>query len=96
MIERFTRAFNFLARRRAAYVQTFRINVFGAEVLTDLSKFCRATDSTFHADSRMHAVLEGRREVWLRIQRHIQLSDDELFSLYGTGQPKLAQTIEEA
>jgi hypothetical protein len=41
------------------------------EALLDLAEFCRANESCFHEDPRMHAALEGRREVWLRIQEHI-------------------------
>jgi hypothetical protein len=56
--------------------------VFGASgsaaVLADLAKFCRADETTFHADARIHAVLEGRREVWLRIQRHLNMTPTEL------------------
>jgi hypothetical protein len=75
---------NFLARRRTAYVKTFLNNTFGQEVLQDLAKFCRANESTFHADARAHAVAEGRREVWLRIQKHLQLDDAQLWQLYGS------------
>lgn len=71
----------YVARRRTAYVKTFD-GPFSEEVLLDLSRFCRAEQSTFHPDPRVHAVLEGRREVWLRIQEHLRLSDDELFALY--------------
>lgn len=74
---------NFLARRRTAYVKTFLINTFGQEVLQDLAKFCRAHETTFHVDARAHAVAEGRREVWLRIQKHLQLDDEQLWQLYG-------------
>lgn len=73
----------FLGRRRTAYVKTFS-GAFGEEVLQDLAKFCRAHESTFHADPRAHAVAEGRREVWLRIQRHLQLDDETLWRLYGS------------
>jgi len=73
---------DFLGRRRTAYVKVF-LGPFGQEVLTDLAKFCRAHESTFHADPRAHAVAEGRREVWLRIQRHLQLTDDQLWAIYG-------------
>jgi len=76
------RAQQFLSQRRTAYVKTF-MNPVGNEVLVDLAKFCRANETTFHQDSRAHAVAEGRREVWLRIQRHIQLSDEQLWQLYG-------------
>ena len=47
-------------------------------VLNDLKIFCRADESTFHADPRIHAVLEGRREVWLHIERQLKLKPDEL------------------
>jgi hypothetical protein len=76
-----TKAKLYVARRRTAYVKTFN-GAFAEEVLADLARFCRAEQSTFHADARIHAVLEGRREVWLRIQEHLKLSDDELFALY--------------
>lgn len=74
---------DFLSRRRNAYCRTF-LNVHGDEVLKDLAKFCRANESTFHPDARAHAVAEGRREVWLRIQKHLQLSDEQLWMLYGS------------
>jgi hypothetical protein len=73
----------FLARRRTAYVKAFS-GPFGQEVLQDLAKFCRAHESTFHADARAHAVAEGRREVWLRIQKHLQMDDAQLWQLYGS------------
>lgn len=50
--------------------------------MEDLAGFCRANESTFHSDPRMHAVLEGRREVFLRIMDHIGLTPDEFFSKY--------------
>lgn len=70
-----------LGRRKLAYVRTF-MNPPGQEVLEDLARFCRANESCFHADPRAHAVLEGRREVWLRIQRHLRLTDEQLFALH--------------
>lgn len=51
-------------------------------VLKDLAKFCRAHQSTFHPDPRMHAVLEGRREVWLRIEELLQLSVEQIYELH--------------
>ncbi len=52
------------------------------EVLKDLAWFCRAHSPTFHADARIHAMLEGRREVWLRIQEYLQLDMEEIYSLH--------------
>lgn len=72
---------DYLARRRTAYIKTFN-GAFGEEVLNDLAKFCRATETTFHPDPRVHAVIEGRREVWLRIQQHLNLSDDDIWRIF--------------
>lgn len=82
-----TSARDFLSRRRTAYVRTF-LTPFGGEVLEDLARFCRAHESTFHVDPRAHAVAEGRREVWLRIQKHLQLTDDQLWAIYGGKPPQ--------
>lgn len=76
------RARNFLFRRRTAYIKTFQ-GPFAEEVLADLARFCRANQTTFHSDSRVHAVAEGRREVWLRISQHLNLTDEQLWQLYG-------------
>lgn len=75
------RARSLLMTRRHNYVLTFG-SPTGKTVLRDLAKFCRAHESTFHQDERAHAMAEGRREVWLRIQHHLQLSPDELWDLY--------------
>lgn len=71
----------YLSKRRTAYLRTFNCPP-GAEVLIDLAKFCRANESCFHPDARAHAVAEGRREVFLRIQQHLQLSPEQLFALW--------------
>lgn len=70
-----------LDQRHDAYKVAFS-GAPGTYVLEDLAKFCRAHESTFHEDARMHAVLEGRREVWLRIQNAMGLIGEELFALY--------------
>lgn len=76
----------FLGWRKHAYTVTFR-NPMGEAVLGDLARFCRAHSTTFTEDPRAHAVLEGRREVWLRIQQHLRLTDDDLWRLYGQPKP---------
>ena len=76
----------FFSRRRSAYVTTFR----GPEatiVLADLAKFCRANETVFHPEQRVTDALIGRNEVWLRIQQHLKLSDDELLEIY-TGEKR--------
>ncbi len=51
------------------------------EVLADLAAFCRADASTFDDDPRRHALLEGRREVWLRIARGLRLDKEAVARL---------------
>lgn len=72
---------DFLITRQQAYQQTFT-GVFAERVLADLAKFCKANDTAFHPDARVHAVLEGRREVWLRLQKQLNLTQDQLLKLY--------------
>ncbi len=61
-----------------AYRQMFR-GVSARIVLDDLSRFCHA-NKTVHVVGDTHgtAQLEGRRQVWLRIQQALNLSDDKL------------------
>lgn len=72
-----------LSYRQASYANTFdRADRWNMQVMEDLALFCRAHESTFHTDPRMHAVLEGRREVFLRIMDHIGLTPNEFFAKY--------------
>ena len=74
---------NLIRGRTFAYSQVFQKNSkFSRVVLKDLAKFCRAHETTFHADPRVHAALEGRKEVWHRIQEHLNLDEHELFELH--------------
>jgi len=74
----------FLSGRKGSYARLFDIQNRDAQaVLTDLSKFCRAHKSTAHLDPHMAARLDGRREVWLRIQQHTKLDDETLWLLFG-------------
>lgn len=77
------KAKGFLAFRQQAYQQTFNDGVHAKEVLKDLAKFCRATETTYHDDPRKHAVAEGRREVWLRITSHLHMDSETLWKQYG-------------
>lgn len=74
---------NYLMHRQQSYQLTFKKDDLAAKaVLADLAKFCRANETAFNPDQRIHAVLEGRREVWLRIINHLNLSSQELWELY--------------
>jgi hypothetical protein len=68
---------DFLITRSQSYRQTFK-GVYGERVLHDLAVFCRANESTFNPDARAEGILQGRREVWLRISKHLNLTDEEL------------------
>lgn len=90
----YDRILNFIGRRRNAYCAVFltqdeRVAPRAQEVLEDLARFCRANESCFHKDPRAHAALEGRREVWLRIQQNLQLSDEQLAQIYSPVQPRM-------
>lgn len=96
--EAFTKTLEFLKQRKRAYQLAFtnqQIAVtlreayrktFGSpagnEVLMDLTRFCRGTESTWSDDARHHARLEGRREIILRIQEHLNLTPEQLQALY--------------
>lgn len=73
--------YDFLRGRKRAYCLALKTPA-GMEVLADLAKFCRANSPTFDADPRLHALQEGRREVWLRIQNHLRLTEDQLYAIY--------------
>ena len=79
--ERAGKALDKLRLRKMDYGITFN-TIPGQRVLMDLASFCRAAEPCFDPDARKHALAEGRREVWLRIQRHLQLNTEELFQLY--------------
>lgn len=77
------KAKEFIANRQKAYKNVFsKENGFSKDVLADLARFCRANESTFHPDARLHAVAEGRREVWLRITQHLELNIDDLYKKF--------------
>ena len=70
-----------LKRRGQAYRDTFQ-GELAEEVLQDLERFCHANATTHvEGDSHGTAQLEGRRQVWLRIQGYRQLSDQQVSEL---------------
>ena len=80
VLDRF-RLIDWIRRRRSDYKAAFN-SPAGARVLVDLAKFCHANESCFDDDPRVHAAFEGRREVYLRIQQHLELSSEELAQLF--------------
>lgn len=78
------RTIEFLRGRSRDYHHAL-LSPAGQRVLEDLAKFCRANTTCFDPDPRIHAVLEGRREVWLRIQNHLNMTPEDLFILLNGG-----------
>lgn len=68
-----------LEEKKRAYQLTFS-GPGAALVLEDLARFCRADRSAFHLDARLHALLEGRRETYLRIKEWLDLTPEELLA----------------
>lgn len=70
-----------LRRRRRAYRRTFGSRD-GRAVLADLRNFCCATRPSFQpGDPYATALREGRREVWLRLQMHLNMSEKQIWQL---------------
>ena len=66
---------------RRAYRAAFD-NPEGRKVLADLRRFCRASVPTADVNNVHTTYLrEGRREVWCRIQAHLQLTEEDVFKL---------------
>lgn len=61
--------------------------LMGRAVLADLAAFCRASESCVvknargEIDTAATMLLEGRREVFLRIQQFAKLTEDEILAL---------------
>lgn len=75
---------------REAYRAVFRGKPTRPQIdtlLADLSEFCRANTSCVvvgkdgHIDTHATALVEGRREVFLRIQATLNISDEQLLSM---------------
>lgn len=91
VVERVTKAYEVVGKtldnlrfRKRNYLSTFN-TPSGQAVLSDLARFCRANESCYAGDRDKHLIAEGRREVWLRITQHLNLSSQELFTLYRGG-----------
>lgn len=80
---------SFFVQRQQAYQATFAQDSPTSDaVIADLARFCRADRSSFHPDPRVHALLEGRREVYLRIYDHVKLKQDDFWKKYGNPEGK--------
>lgn len=92
--EAYEKAKRFIFHRQHAYKTVFKDDSLSAqEVLYDLAKFCRAYETTFHQDPRIHGLIEGRREVWLRIQNNINLDSETLWKLHSASDKKIGANL---
>jgi len=72
------------ADRQRAYQLAFK-EAAGQAVLADLATFCRAAETcVVKGDRDLTFVLEGRRETYLRIRDHLDLTVEDLFEKYTT------------
>lgn len=53
----------------------------GEAALADLRDFCFAQSSTFDPDPHIAARRAGRRDVWLRITKYLNLDEDQVQKL---------------
>ena len=88
------RLFDFFKRRKINYQLACNQPAM-QEMLFDLAQFCRANetcvvlDSNGRVDEAFTKIVEGRREVWLRIQQHLNLNTQQLYLLYTGKQFKI-------
>lgn len=81
-LEKFRGIFDRCRERKKAYQLSLK-SPAGQMVIQDLAVFCRANEScVVLGDEHRTFVLEGRREVYLRIMEHLNLTPEQLASLY--------------
>jgi hypothetical protein len=77
------RAMRYIRGHKRAYEQVFNRQSPAVQyVLADIEDFCCANRTTATGNSdRDLAIREGRRQVWLRLQRALNLTPEEMFAL---------------
>lgn len=79
-------ALRVLEQKKRAYQMCFN-SPAGQEVLVDMADFCRAAEPCgVPGNHDLTFTLIGRNEVWLRIQKYLNLTPEILFKL-ATGRP---------
>ena len=78
-----------LQKKQVAYRAVF-CHPMGIEALRDLILFCKGGESTVPEDpnapidTHRMCTLEGRRQVMLRLNRFLNLTDEELLVIYAS------------
>ncbi|MGN6122780.1 MAG: hypothetical protein ACTHOJ_07455 [Sphingomonas oligoaromativorans] len=66
---------------RAVFQPDGALSIDANHVLSDLREFCFAQKSTFDPDTHLMARREGRRDVFLRVSRYLNLDEDQVQKL---------------
>ena len=86
----FTHYWNLRESARAVFLRRDTTPKVARPILDELREFCRADVSCVvvakdgRVDTHATAVAEGRREVFLKIQQLLNLTDEQLHKLEGT------------
>jgi hypothetical protein len=72
----------FLDWRRRSYQLKFP-NRATDTILMDLARFCHVNEDCPHSDLYKLGEWNGMQKVFRRIQRHLNLTTEELFAVYG-------------
>jgi len=74
--------------RKLAYIHVFARGTPSDEdrriVMEDLARFCRGGTTPWHENDRIHCLLTGRHEVFVRVSEHINLNTAQLVRKYTT------------
>lgn len=63
------------------FAQEGKLSRAGEAVLSDLRDYCRAQETLFDTDPLIMARMAGRREVWLRLVKFLNLDEAQVQSL---------------
>lgn len=75
------RVLSFFQRRRTNFRLGFG-SPAGRQILADLGPFCCANSTTAKSNDPIQmAIREGRRQVWLRIERAMSLTPEEQLAI---------------
>ena len=70
----------FKTKLHRAYQRLFK-NSDGNTVIADLANYCAVNDTTYKGSTEHMLIMEGRRQVYLRIFGHTNLDAEEVFTL---------------
>lgn len=78
-----------LTARYEAYQRFWKGNPTGEDVrivMDDMRYFCFGDTSTFQENERLHVLLTGRQEYYIRVMDHTRLSLDAFIEKYSSAQ----------